>query len=73
MIVEQILSETRVLHCSDAGRMIRQRETGVLYENAEDMAPCRYSYEETEEPIPAGEEAEAADYEEALQRLGVEL
>lgn len=46
MIVEEILSETRVRHYSDQGMMIRQTETGTLYEDAEDNIPCRYTYEE---------------------------
>ena len=72
MIVEQILSETRVRHYSDVGMMIRQIETGTLYEDAVDEIPCRYTYEETDEPIPDdGEEAAAEDYEAALARLGV--
>lgn len=52
MIVEEILSETRVWHYSDAGMMIRQLETGNLYEDAVDAIPCRFTYEETGQPIP---------------------
>jgi len=52
MIIEEYLSETRVRHYSDRGVMIRQIETGVLYEDAVDNVPCRYTYEETDEPIP---------------------
>lgn len=52
MIVEQILSETRVRHYSDEDMMIRQIETGTLYEDAVDNRPCRYTYEETDAPIP---------------------
>lgn len=74
MVIETILNEHRVLHESDAGLMLRQVETGVLYESAEDNIPCMYSYEETDEPVPADlSEAEAADYEAALARLGVSL
>lgn len=32
--------------------MIRQIETGILYEDAVDTMPCKYTYEETDEPIP---------------------
>jgi len=35
---------------SDLGMMIRQVETGVLYEDATDV-PGKYSYEETDIPI----------------------
>lgn len=55
MIVEKVLNEQRVLHYSDKGMMIRQIETGVVYEDAEDNRPCIYTYEETDEPIPPQE------------------
>lgn len=67
---------------SDAGMLIRQAETGELYAEAWDVLPCRYTYEETEEPIdppeegedaPDPEEAGAEDYEAALREMGVEL
>lgn len=56
MIIEEIISPTRVHHYSDAGMMMRQIETGRLYEDAVDRIPCRYTYEETDEPIPVVEE-----------------
>lgn len=31
--------------------MIRQIETGAIYEDAVDVLPCRYTYEETNEGI----------------------
>lgn len=44
---------------SDAGFFIRQIETGHLYNDAMDLIPCPYSYEETDEPIdPAPEPPE---------------
>lgn len=52
MIIEEILSPKRIRHYSDAGFMIRQIETGRLYEDAVDRFPCRYTYEETDIPIP---------------------
>jgi hypothetical protein len=52
MLVEEMLTPTRVHHYSDAGMMIRQIETGHLYEDAVDRVPCRWTYEETDEPIP---------------------
>lgn len=72
MIIEQILSKTRIKHYSDRGMMIRQIETGIIYEEAEDNIPCRYTYEETNEPISSGEPT-AEDYEAALERLGVNI
>lgn len=56
MIIEEIISPTRVHHYSDAGMMMRQIETGRLYEDAVDRIPCRYTYEETDKPIPVVEE-----------------
>lgn len=51
-----MITPTRVHHYSDAGMMIRQIETGILYEDAVDQAPCKYTYEETDEPIPEDEQ-----------------
>lgn len=41
----------RVRHYSDNGMMLRQIETGTLYEDAVDVTPCPYTYEETDIPI----------------------
>ncbi len=49
-------------HYSDAGVYIRQIETGELYEEAYDPAPCRYTYEETDKPLETAEEIPDADY-----------
>ena len=52
MIIEELVeNETRVLHCSDRSMKIRQIETGIVYEDAVDVLPCRYTYEETDEPL----------------------
>lgn len=50
-MVETETAEPRIRHYSDRGMMIRQIETGVLYEDAVDYLPCMYTYEETELPI----------------------
>lgn len=56
MIIEEIISDgRRVRHYSDRGMMIRQAETGHIYEDAVDNVPCRYTYDETDEPIPQDE------------------
>lgn len=52
---ELIEDGKRIRHYSDNAVMIRQVETGNLYEDAVDTVPCRYTYEETEEPIPTEE------------------
>lgn len=41
----------RVRHYSDNNMMLRQIETGALYEDAVDIIPCPYTYEETDMPI----------------------
>lgn len=65
MIIEEFVEDGRVKHYSDLGMMIRQIETGILYEDAVDILPCRYTYEETNEPI----EVEGEDNLENLARI----
>lgn len=61
MIKEEMLTPQIIRHYSDAGMRIRQVETGNIYDDAADIIPCRYTYEETDEPIedaePTAEEA----------------
>ena len=53
MLIEELIDDgTRIHHYSDEGFMIKQIETEILYEDAIDIVPCRYTYEETDEPIP---------------------
>ena len=40
-----------VRHYSDRGMKIEQVETGIRYEDAVDVYPCRYTYIETDESI----------------------
>lgn len=40
--------DDRIRHSSDSGKMIEQIETGVLYAEAVDVYPPRYTYRETE-------------------------
>ena len=63
MIQAEMIGE-RILHYSDQGMKIRQIETGKLYEDAIDVMPCQYTYEETDIPIPT--EDEEIDDNEAL-------
>ena len=44
---------------SDAGFKIRQIETDILYDEAIDIEPLRYTYEETDIPIEEEEEENA--------------
>ena len=55
MIQTEMIGE-RILHYSDRSMKIRQVETGRLYEDAIDMMPCKYTYEETDIPIPVDDE-----------------
>lgn len=60
MIVEQILQEeNRVRHYSDLNVWIKQVETGIRYEDAVDIIPCPYTYEETDIPIDPIEEIDS--------------
>ena len=43
---------------SDAGMMIKQLDTGILYSDAMDLKGYAHEYEETDEPIQAEEPAE---------------
>lgn len=72
IITEYIESENRERRYSDQGMKLRQIETGILYDDAVDVIPCPYTYEESDEPIESvDEEATAADYEAALNDMGV--
>lgn len=42
----------RIRHFSDNGKRIRQVETSIVYDDALDVIPCPYTYEETDEDIP---------------------
>lgn len=69
MVIEEILSEQFVRHYSDRGMKLKQRETGIIYDEAVDLIPCQYTYEETHE---TAEQDELADAINALRILGVE-
>jgi hypothetical protein len=62
MIRTEQLDDGRIRHYSDRDMLIRQVETGALYEDAADVQPCRFTYEETDLPI----EHEDVDAEELL-------
>ena len=55
IIVEYIETENRERRYSDLNMMIRQVETGNLYEDAIDVIPCPYTYEETDISIEDNE------------------
>lgn len=51
IIIEQIENGERERRYSDKNMKLRQIETGNIYEDAVDVIPCRYTYEETDNPI----------------------
>lgn len=51
IIVELVDNDTRERRYSDKQVKLLQKETGNLYDDAVDVIPCRYTYEETDEPI----------------------
>ena len=48
---------------SDQNKYILQRETGILFESASDIEPCKYTYIESDEDIKI-EEVEQVEIEE---------
>lgn len=65
-ILTEMVNE-RIRHYSDQNMHILQVETGILYEDAVDVLPCRYTYEETDIPI------ESDVYIEAQEALNILL
>lgn len=56
MIITEIYAEKYLHTYSDQKLMIRQNETGNIYEDAIDRVPCKFTYSETDIPIPEPEE-----------------
>jgi glutaredoxin 2 len=70
MIKTELLKDGELIrHYSDIGMKLLQVETGTMYDEAIDIVPCKYTYEETNEPT---EQDELADAINALNILGVE-
>lgn len=61
---EYLNDETLIKHYSDAGFMLLQVETGMKYSDPVDIIPCKYTYEETDEPIEKEEETDMSEIEE---------
>ena len=60
MIQTELLENGRLIrHYSDTNMKIRQIETDTVYDEAVDVVPCRYTYEETDEPREPESEPEA--------------
>ena len=63
IIVELVDEGTRERRYSDKNVKLRQIETGNVYEDAVDVIPCRYTYEETDIPIEPIEVLEEVSHE----------
>lgn len=50
MLKTEILDNNLIKHYSDENFKIKQIETGIIYDEAIDVMPCRYTYEETDIP-----------------------
>ena len=61
IISELIENENRIRHYSDTGFRILQNETGIVYDDAVDVMPCKYTYSETDELIETIEILETLD------------
>lgn len=67
MLITETITDggrTFVHSYSDAGMLIKQNETGVLYEDAIDITPCPFTYVETDEPIDPDRNPDDALYAE---------
>lgn len=58
IIVELVDNDTRERRYSDKNVKLLQVETGKLYEDAVDVIPCRYTYEESNVPIESINDSE---------------
>ena len=64
MLIEEIIEDGKfVKHYSDSRMLIKQLETDMLYGEAIDLIPCKYTYEETDIPIEEPEESEEEEEE----------
>lgn len=68
MVVKEVLNEKFVKHHSNEGMKLKQVETGLVYDEAIDLIPCQYTYEETGIRV---EQNELEDTISALNILGV--
>lgn len=62
MIIEVKIDENTVYHFSNEGKQLLQVETGVVYDEAYDIFPCPYTYQEVDreeelDPLEIAEQA----------------
>ena len=67
MLQTEMVTPKRIRHYSDEGMMIRQVETGIVYQDAVDREPCKYTYEETDIPIADNDMEEGAQAHEHIE------
>ena len=65
IVIEQLDEGKRERRYSDKGVKLLQVETNILYNDAVDVVPCRFTYEESEESI----DDSAMDPQEALDMI----
>ena len=58
IIIELVDNDARERRYSDKNVKLLQVETGILYEDAVDVIPCRYTYKESDEPIEDVDDSE---------------
>ena len=56
--IRYLNNRTLIQHYSDSGMMLKQDQTGQLYEDPIDVLPCPFTYTETDVPITKEEEKE---------------
>lgn len=49
---EETIGATTLLHTYSDSFYLIQKETGAEYEEAWDAIPCKYTYEESDTPLP---------------------
>lgn len=70
MLIEEFIDDgRRVYHYSDEGYYIKQIETDILYEDAIDIVPCKYTYEETDIIIDPDGDEEPEEEEEEVEPI----
>lgn len=55
ILIRHWANESESAMDEEATYKIRQVETGIVYAEAVDIIPCRYTYEATDEPIDEAE------------------
>ena len=56
MIKTELLKDGALIrHYSDKCMKLKQVETGIVYDEAIDIIPCEFTYEETDQPVEAEE------------------